>query len=601
MRQKKLLWQFFRINVLLTVAIVAVVGWYTAQSFQNFYYDQTKTNLETRARLFEHLMGDNISLADSTYLNQLSFEVDERSGTRITIIDTSGIVIADSRKDPFDMDNHANRPEILTARQEGFGSSVRYSNTLQKRMMYVALPYYGPNGELQAIVRTAMAVTDIDEILQSVYIEITLSGMIIALIAAGLHLLVSRRFTRLFDDITEGLKRFTNGDLSYRFPVQKWKEISPLTESMNQMASQLNDRINRIIHQRNEQEALLTNMVEGVLAVDLDYHIISMNQAAATLFSTDRNRAQGRILSELIRNTQLQEFVKRVMSERRTFKEEIEIELYNDERILEAQGTILYGSEGEEKGVLVVLHDITQTRRLESVRRDFVANVSHELKTPITAIKGFVETLQDGAINEPDNARHFLGIITRQADNLELIIEDLLTLSRIERENDNDGIPLQKRNVLEVLQAAVLACEKNAADKNMKLELKCHTELTAQINPLLLEQAVVNLIGNAIKYSKDGDSILIEAYETSHDYQIMVQDHGTGIASVHLDRLFERFYRVDKARSRKLGGTGLGLAIVKHIVQAHHGHVSVESVLGMGSTFRIHLPLNGVGQKPPSI
>jgi two-component system phosphate regulon sensor histidine kinase PhoR len=236
------------------------------------------------------------------------------------------------------------------------------------------------------------------------------------------------------------------------------------------------------------------------------------------------------------------------------------------------------------------LNDVTRLRRLENIRRDFVANVSHELKTPVTAIKGSVETLLDGALQKPEDARRFLEIVTRQADRLNAIIDDLLSLSRIEQEAERHEIPLQRSHLNEVLRGAVQACEVGAAAKSIRIGLSCPEPLLARINPPLLEQAIVNLIDNAVKYSRPESEVRVEARPENGEILILVRDHGCGIGKEHLPRLFERFYRVDKARSRKEGGTGLGLAIVKHIVQAHAGTVTVASVPGEGSTFTIHLP-----------
>ena len=237
-----------------------------------------------------------------------------------------------------------------------------------------------------------------------------------------------------------------------------------------------------------------------------------------------------------------------------------------------------------------MLNDVTRLRKLENIRRDFVANVSHEIKTPITAIKGFVETLRDGAVKNPEDAERFLSIIQKHVDRLEAIVEDLLSLSRIEKEGERQEIALEDHAVREILTGAIQLCEAKASAKSVVLELSCDEDLKGKINLALLEQAVVNLIDNAIKYSDSGKRVRIEAYKEDKGFLIRVQDQGCGIEKKHLDRLFERFYRVDKARSRKLGGTGLGLAIVKHIVQAHGGSVSVESQPGKGSTFSLHLP-----------
>jgi two-component system phosphate regulon sensor histidine kinase PhoR len=260
---------------------------------------------------------------------------------------------------------------------------------------------------------------------------------------------------------------------------------------------------------------------------------------------------------------------------------------------LQVRASGLRGPDGARIGALLVLDNVTRLRKLETMRRDFVANVSHELKTPITSIKGFVETLLHEQLEDKDNSLRFLGIILRQVNRLDAIIGDLLMLSRLERGSEEQTIQIQCESLAEVLCAAVEMCEKKAADKSMRLDLECPADLQAEINAPLLEQAVTNLIDNAIKYSGAGAAVRIAASHEGHAVVICVQDQGCGIEPVHLPRLFERFYRVDRARSRELGGTGLGLAIVKHIVAAHRGSVRVESTVGRGSTFFISLPQEG--------
>ena len=281
------------------------------------------------------------------------------------------------------------------------------------------------------------------------------------------------------------------------------------------------------------------------------------------------------------------------MPHARTSDEAVEDDLLlrgEEERVLQIRGAALRDVRGRSIGAVIVLHDITNYRHLENVRRDFVANVSHELKTPIASIKGFVETLLDGASQNPQDAERFLRIVAKQADRLNPIIEDLLSLSKIEQSKEETSLPLSTGNIKAVLDAAVYDCQTTAAERNIRVAIACDEAVVADINAHLLEQAVVNLLDNAIKYSEPGDEVLVEVQTTPSEVQIIVADHGCGIDNDHLPRLFERFYRVDKARSRKFGGTGLGLAIVKHIVLAHGGKVTVESTPGEGSTFTIHLP-----------
>lgn len=346
---------------------------------------------------------------------------------------------------------------------------------------------------------------------------------------------------------------------------------------------------------RDQLQLILSNLREGVIAVDADECLLEMNDAAFALLGTAALRPsrglRGASVVEVIRSASLQRLISRALqSEEAGHDETVVVDLGEDERYLQVHASPLHMTSGSFPGVLVVLYDVTRLHHLENVRRDFVANVSHELKTPITSIKGFVETLLDGAVDNPEDARRFLGIISRQADRLNAIFEDLLSLSRIEQERDRGGIKLEEHTISDIIEAALQSCQFIAEERQILLEKKVPEGLKAAVHPTLLEQALVNLIDNAIKYSEPGSAVTVEATQGLGEVTLHVQDHGKGIERVHLPRIFERFYRVNKARSRREGGTGLGLAIVKHIAQAHHGRASVKSEPGVGSTFTIHLP-----------
>jgi two-component system phosphate regulon sensor histidine kinase PhoR len=330
-------------------------------------------------------------------------------------------------------------------------------------------------------------------------------------------------------------------------------------------------------------------MVEAVLAVDAEENLVRLNDAARRLFFREGGDPVGRSLPEATRNPDLLRFVRAALAADEPVSADLTLR-EEDERFLQGHATPLRDAAGGRIGALVVLHDVTQIRRLENVRRDFVANVSHELKTPVTSIQGFVETLRDGALDDSHTARRFLEIVARHADRLNAIIEDLLSLSRLESDAERHEIALAPGAIRPVLAAALLTCANKAAERNIAIELQCDEGLRANINAALLEQAIVNLLDNAVKYSKDGALVKLEGLEVEGEAVIRVADQGCGISKEHLPRIFERFYRVDKARSRDLGGTGLGLAIVKHIVNAHGGRVAVKSGVNQGSEFSVQLP-----------
>ena len=457
------------------------------------------------------------------------------------------------------------------------------------RDSYVAEPLYD-NGKVIGVTRISIPMLKIEHTLQNMRSGLVLSMLFVFLAAAALSVIVSRRISRPLEIMRHGAKRFAQGDLTTPLVISNTDEIGALATSLNTMAVQLNERIRTVNRQRHEQEAVLSSMIEGVVAFDKDERVLKMNLAGGRLLGVDAEKALGRHLQEVVRNRDLQLFVRAILTS--WTPQEGEIVLRDKgERFMQTHGTVLEDEDHQRIGVLVVMNDVTSLRRLENVRRDFVANVSHELRTPITSIKGFVETLLDGSINDPEDARHFLDIIARHTNRLDAIIDDLLSLSRIEQGGEvAGGIVYEETDVCLVINAALQSCQQRAEAKSIRVTRQLPDCCLAVINVVLLEQAIVNLIDNAIKYSDPKSEILATLQCATDEVTISIHDNGTGIAPEHLPRLFERFYRIDNGRSRKQGGTGLGLAIVKHIAQAHHGTVTVESTLGEGSTFTIHLP-----------
>jgi two-component system phosphate regulon sensor histidine kinase PhoR len=586
MIRKPLLWQLFPSFVVVTALSLAAVTWYATSSLRDFYQGEVRADLEARARLLEEQV---LACLDTRAVDALCKDLGKRSATRITVILKSGKVVGDSEEDPAEMENHAtpDRPEVVAALGGTVGTARRHSATLDKNMMYLAIPLKRGDAVI-GTVRTALPLTAIDATLEGVHRRLAWAGLAVGVVAALLSMWISRRVSKPLGEMKRGAEGFARGELDSRLAVPETEELASLAEAMNQMATQLGERLRTITEQRNEQEAILASMVEGVLAVDTEERLISINRAAAQMLAVDLPAPEGRSIQEAVRNVALQRFVARTLSE--PGPTEGEVVLTGDrEVVLQAHGAALRDVQGHRTGAVIVLNDVTRVRRLENVRRDFVANVSHELRTPITSVKAAVETLLDGALSSPDDARRFAGIIAKQVDRLNALIEDLLLLSRIEQDKE-PGISLERSELGHILQSAVQTCSAKAAEKSVSVAVQCRDDLAATVNPPLLEQAVVNLVDNAVKYSEPGSLVEVTATGSGQEILIAVTDRGCGIEKEHLSRIFERFYRVDKARSRKLGGTGLGLAIVKHIAQAHHGQVTVESTPGQGSVFTIHLP-----------
>jgi len=603
-RRRRLLYRLFLSYLWITIAAAVLGGLYVAHLLREFHLAQTRKDLEARARLCanqilqlldEDKIKESLELRKDKRPNpvhRLCKELGDAPGikTRITVILPDGTVIGDTEEDPWRMDNHAKRAEIRDAvkSKDLVGHSLRYSDTTQVDRMYVAFAVHR-GGSLVAVVRASIPVMTIQQTLADIYKKIIAAAMVGAGLIAVASLWISRRISRPLEEMKAGAERFARGELDHRLADSDSEEIAALSAAMNEMASQLDDRIRTVTRQQGELQAMLVSMDEGVLAVDLNGKIISLNQAFAGILHVDVNELKGHIVHEVIRKPDLLEFVESTMSSTDPVEKTIELHDAEDTQ-LRARGTALLDARRQKIGALVVLYDVTRLLRLETVRRDFVANVSHELGTPITAIKGFVESLLDGALDDRENANRFLEIVLKQVDRLNAIADDLLTLSRLESKSEQQVAELKPDSVQSVLQAAIQTCEHAATEHRIGIELNCNEDLVTDIDVVLLERAIVNLIDNAVKYSEPETTVKVAGERLDGQIVIRVEDEGSGIASYHLPRLFERFYRVDKARSREQGGTGLGLAIVKHIAVLHHGSVDVASTVDVGSTFTIRLP-----------
>jgi two-component system phosphate regulon sensor histidine kinase PhoR len=585
MARRGLVWKLFPVHVALVLACTALAGAYVLGVVRDFHVARTQLGLLELARLVARELERRPLAPSETEALMEGWRAS--SSARLTIIARDGVVLADSLADPASMESHAARPEVRRALAQGEALSERGSTTTGEEMLYAAVRG-GPG-----VVRTAVSSRDVETSLQSVRRALFAGGLALVLASIVLWILHARWLTTPLLEIRRGAERLASGDLSRRIPVPDTDEAAGVAESLNRMAAQLEERLATIERQAGEQAAVLSSMTEGVLAADLRGVVVSANQAAARLLGGDAARMTGRRLHEVARHAELLRLASHVLETGEDASGEIVLEPQppgEDERVVTVHASVLREG-GARRGAVIVLDDVTRLRRLESVRQEFVANVSHELKTPVTSIQGFIETLRDGAVRDPARADRFLEIVARQAERLSSIIEDLLTLSRLEREGKRPDIPVRDGDVHDVLRSAVQACQAKASDRGLAVELVAPSErVLARMNPPLMEQAVVNLVDNAIEHSAAGEPVEVAARRAGDSVVIEVRDRGCGIDREHLPRLFERFYRVDRARSRKAGGTGLGLAIVKHIAQAHGGTVSVESEPGKGSTFRITLP-----------
>ncbi|MEA2059489.1 MAG: ATP-binding protein [Thermodesulfobacteriota bacterium] len=615
-KKRKLIWHIFPIFLVITILSLVAVTVYASFFFKSFSLENTRQDLIKRALLVKREI-DKIPLEK---IDALCKNLGRSIDTRITVILPSGLVVGDSHSNVSEMVNHRFRPEIVTAIKGETGSAVRHSTTIGEKMTYIALPLLKEN-KITCVVRAAVAITAIDLEIGHIQKNIFSALVFIAVLAAGISLFVSRRITQPIEEMTSRAKAFSQGDLSPRLAVPDSKELAQLAATMNQMAASLDEKIKTVENRSMELEAVYSSMGDGVIAVDRKENILTINQAAAKIFSLPPDTLEGKHIHEVARHYDLQQFLQKALKNTEPVEEDVCIQLDN-EHIFSIHSTPLNNMANQLMGTLIIFHDITRIRRLENMHKDFAANVSHELKTPLTSVKGFVETLQETmqeTIKEEhagEQQRNFLCIIEKNVNRLIALIDDLLVLSRLERKQGKEMV-LQHHDVTEVITRAVDACRTAINQRKIKvfwsdqdtslLLPEAHYEdsdtlpadtapsltlppVIAPMDPLLMEQAIVNLLSNAIKYSHPGGDVHINAYSENQSVVIHITDSGPGISHVHLTKIFQRFYRVDKARSRDMGGTGLGLAIVKHIIQYHNGRVTVNSTPGKGSCFTIKIP-----------
>jgi two-component system phosphate regulon sensor histidine kinase PhoR len=521
-----------------------------------------------------------------------------RSGARITIVDNTGRVLADSEADADKMENHANRPEIQQAFAGGTGQSVRRSATLDRELVYRAQRYDRATGT-PLVVRLALPLSQIDLSLVELRQRLFIATLVVLLIGG----LVSFAFARMFAARIERLQRFSQriaeGDFRPLLREGPRDELSDLADSLNQTAARLDREIRLLSGERNRSSAILRSMVEGVAVIDAEERLVFYNRAFSEILNVDSASAEGRPLIEVIRNSELVGLIRRALRGDEGLQSDITMGITQTQSFsitaapVKALDVPTSGRAPDEKpsGAVVVLHDVTELRRLERVRQDFVANVSHEFKTPLTAIQGFAETLLAGALDDPENNRRFLEIIRNHAMRLARLTNDLLKLARIEA--GKLELEFSSVSLLELIEGCTETTLLKANRKEITLEISVPPQLPAvRGDAALLRDVLQNLLDNAIQYTPARGHISVEASADPREAVVTVADTGIGIPLADSERIFERFYRVDAARSREAGGTGLGLSIAKHIVEAHGGKLWVESTVGQGSKFSFSLPLD---------
>lgn len=557
----------------------------------HFYIRSLSTRMQQEAHLLARMVPfDEAGAVLDSLCRQLSGEL----GARITIIATDGRVLGDSAEISEHMENHGTRPEILEAMRTGTGTSIRYSTTVKYNMLYRAFHQTGANRD--RFVRLAVPLTDIDNVIRAVR-QSLLAGLAAAS-AMGLLLawVFSRHLTRRFRRLLQFSGQVAAGSFPQNFfPDSGSDEIALLEAHLNEMSLHLRANLSQIIEENEKADSILRCMIEGVLVLDPKGRVLVMNQQARTMFHVPADLdVHGASVLEITRHPEVHRILQEIFTfdfSTQTYSKEVELD---DERCFRVNAVRLRDTRENFQGSILVFHDVTDIKRFESMRSDFVANVSHELRTPLTAIRGYVETLMHTPPADPKESQQFLAIIDRHSERLSRLTQDLLTLSDLE--SGKIQLSLQALDTGQLIERVLEVFWDQAARKQVKLTQRIEPQLPDVLGDFdRLQQLFINLLDNALKYTPNGGEITLEARllpprnGAITQIELAVIDTGVGIPEKDLPRLTERFYRADKARSRDLGGTGLGLAIVKHIVQAHKGDLTIESVLKHGTTVRVRL------------
>ena len=610
----RLHWKLMVTYVLVVLVVLVCVQWYLDRNLRNFLVDHIADNLARDSRLASETWQRMQPSLDVEAFDAQADLMGNRLALRLTLIDADGVVVGDSQVPTAalpGLDNHADRPEVKAARAGGVGRSMRFSNTLKTDMLYVARLVPGDD---RLVLRLAMPLDEVESVQDHVRDAVWLASLLGLAVAIVLAYGASRFESRPVVEMTRSAREMATGEYGGHIPgtALAARELHDLARALRDMYSQIQDRVLQLSTEKTRLETILDSVSEGILVTGPDNRVLLANPALTRMFGLDAWRP-GMPLVELVRNSRVEEAIAETSRSGRGT--DLEVELSGEERHIDIRVAPVV-AERLGPGTVAVFYDITRQRRLETMRKDFVANVSHELRTPLTAIKGCAETLVDGAIDDGEAAGRFLRVIATHSDRLTNLLNDLLDLSRLE--SDELEIDPAPCNLRALAESSVESVAQMAARRKIHIEVSVMAETRALCDRKLIEQALVNLVGNAVKYSAENGRVEVGARVLSREdlkpflagkswsggavqdpaedggraptIVLEVADTGIGIPSEAVTRVFERFYRVDKGRSREMGGTGLGLSIVRHVVEAHGERVFVDSELGRGSTFGFTLP-----------
>jgi len=588
--RRKLFWKLALTFLALLVCVLLAVDFLAERALRSNYENDSSRELQALARLVRARTFPLTAVPPKTPEEAATLDKwvadAASSGARVTIIAADGMVLADSESQVETMENHANRQEVQEALQKGEGRFIRQSVSVKRGLIYYAFREYLP-GDVPVVIRLALPLEGIDQPRGQFRTELIVGSLLIFLIAGAAGLLMSRSYSDRVERLREFSRRVAEGDFRPLPSDGTGDTLEALGTSMNQTASRLDRTIRTLTEERNLSSAILGSMVEGVAVVNAAERLVFTNPGFASILGLDVPPVAGSSLLEVVRQTELIGAVRRVLAGEPRVESEIATGTLRQHFFA---ATVASVRAGETSGAVIVLHDITELRKLERVRRDFVANVSHEFRTPLTAIQGFSETLLAGAMDDPQNRERFLNIILEHARRLARLTEDLLKLSQM----DADRLELEIRpvKVALLIESCYETARHRAAERELNLTLDASEDLPDVAGDARrLQEILQNLLDNAIQYTLPGGKIHLTAELKNDEVVFTVSDTGIGIPTADQPRIFERFYRVDAARSREAGGTGLGLAIAKHLVEVQGGRLWVKSEVGVGSKFHFSVPL----------
>ncbi|OFG12837.1 two-component system histidine kinase PnpS [Listeria monocytogenes] len=575
---------------ILFFVVMVIVGVFSGELMKSTYLNMKESQLEDDAKiLLQTTNMENLDLDKDAATIQKSLDpLGEDIDARITVIDSEGDVVADTKKDPEKLDNHMNRPEVtdILKKGESVGISIRESDSLGYSMLYVAVPVKH-QGKTDGVLRISISLESVDAAVAKLWGNLALIFGNALVIIAAISVFIARKITRPVREIIEVSTDLANHKYDSRIHGKISGELQDLSISVNTLAESLETQMFEIKQNEQRLNAIVQNLVSGVMLINVDKQVIMTNRTMYQILG--ETEITGKPFYEVIKSFALSQLIEGTF-ETKTIQQKEIILYFPREMILDASVSPILGENGEITGIILLLHDITQIRHLENVRSEFVTNVSHELKTPVTALKGFAETLLDGAMYDEVLLKKFLTIIKEESDRLHRLIMDILALSRIEQNPVAENVELV--DVDEVIEQSARTIFEMATEKNIRVTIPEKTSASVMIETDRdkLQQIIINLLSNAINYTPVDGKVEVKLIEQEAEVIIEVTDNGIGIPAKDIDRVFERFYRVDKARSRHSGGTGLGLSIVKHLVENCGGRIEVESQEEVGSTFRVTLP-----------